>query len=50
MAIVKHVLKRKTANGYDTYHLQSQASLILAESSQNIILLTIQGVTQTLNT
>lgn len=29
MAIVKHVLKRKTANGYDTYHLQSQASLIL---------------------
>ncbi len=29
MAIVKHVLKRKTENGYDTYHLQSQASLIL---------------------
>ena len=29
MAIVKHVLKRKTASGYDTYHLQSQASLIL---------------------
>ena len=29
MAIVKHVLKRKTENGYDTSHLQSQASLIL---------------------
>lgn len=29
MAIEKHVLKRKTENGYDTYHLQSQASLIL---------------------
>ena len=33
MAIVKHVLKRKTANGYDTYHLQSQASLILRYKS-----------------
>lgn len=29
MAIVKHVLKRKTDSGYDTYHLQSEASLIL---------------------
>ena len=33
MAIVKHVLKRKTASGYDTYHLQSQASLILRYKS-----------------
>ena len=36
MAIVKHVLKRKTENGYDTYHLQSQASLILRYNANGV--------------
>lgn len=36
MAIVKHVLKRKTENGYDTYHLQSQASLILRYKANGV--------------
>lgn len=36
MAIEKHVLKRKTENGYDTYHLQSQASLILRYKANGV--------------
>ena len=33
MAIVVHRLKRKTATGYDLYHLESQADLILRYNS-----------------